>query len=107
MLNYYKKSIFILLISFITSNCGFHSIYNDKIINDSNISLNAIKISQNKDKNEQRLRIELEKALNPEHIKINKKYILDFDIKKQTQIIIINKTGASGKNRITLNVKYK
>ncbi len=107
MLHYYKKSIFLLLTLLIVSNCGFHSIYNDKIINESNISLNAIKINQNQDKNEQRLRIELEKTLNPEQIDVNKKYILDFEIKKQIQIIIINKTGASGKNRITLNVKYK
>jgi hypothetical protein len=113
MINYHnklikllKKPIIIAFILFLTTNCGFHSIYSKKSEIQNNIFLPSIKITKYNKKTEQTLRMELEELLNPEHIDIDKKYILNFDLKKQTQITIITDTGSSGRNRMTIKASY-
>ena len=104
------KIISTTLILFCVSNCGFQPIY-QKPPEESRINyedrLAAIKISTKRKRIDQKLRDNLGKVLNPNKIRIEKKYLLSIDLDKSTIGTFINPTGSVGRNKVTLTVNYK
>jgi hypothetical protein len=103
-----------LLVVFLTSSCGFHSIYN--IENDIpgevdersyKQELAAIKIVEKRKYINQQLRNNLEVVLNPDEIKNEPKYLLNVDLTKTLTSTFTTTTGASGRNKVTLTADYQ
>jgi len=69
--------------------------------------LAAIRIKKNRTKLDQKLKNNLYDALNPDQLNIEAKYFLILDIQETISPTFITITGASGRNQITLTVKYQ
>ncbi len=102
-----KKILQILLISAIISSCGFQVIYDEK---QSGISyeqeLAAIKIQKSSGRLSQELRNTLHYLFNPDFLQVEPKYILTLTISDSISSTFTTTTGSSGRNRVTVTVKY-
>lgn len=102
------RKIFILITSLFIASCGFHGMYLDE---DNNTSyapdLAAIRIQKDRDHLGQELRNNLYDLLNPDYIKSDPKYFLVLRLTKNMGGTYITNTGASGRNRVTLNITYE
>lgn len=106
----FKKFFLTLLLSSLVS-CGFQVIYKDDDANkDVSFSyekeLAAIRIKKTRTKLDQDLKNNLYDVLNPDYIESEPKYFLTLTIDKTVSTTFISATGASGRNRVILNVKY-
>ncbi len=103
-----KLIITFLFLSF--CSCGFRVIYNE---NDKDAEFNyenelaAIRIKKNRTKLDQDLKNNLYDLLNPDYIEIEPKYFLILTSKKSTTSTFTTVSGASGRNRDFVNVKYE
>lgn len=104
------RNFFILIISLNIFSCGFQVIYRDKEEN-SNVSYEAqlasIRIKKDRTRLAQELKNNLYDTLNPDNIKAEPKYFLTLVTTKTTSGTFITLTGASGRNKVTLNITYK
>lgn len=102
------KKIALTLILFSLFSCGFQVIYRDE---ESHLSyetdLAAIRIKKTRSKIDQTLKNNLYDALNPDKLNIEAKYFLILNIEERISPTFITITGASGRNKITLNVRYE
>lgn len=104
------KVILTILILNLATNCGFTPIYkNSSLENGINYEekLAAIKFQTKRKRINQKLRINLEKNLNPKKIITDKKYLLEIDLEKSIHGTIINRTGSSGRNKVILTANYQ
>jgi hypothetical protein len=108
MSNLFKKLFIFILASNIFS-CGFQVIYRDKEEN-SNISYEAqlasIRIKKDRTRLAQELKNNLYDTLNPDNLKEEPKYFLTLVTTKTISGTFVTLTGASGRNKVTLNVTY-
>lgn len=106
-MNIFQKIIAIAIL-FSLFSCGFQVIYRDE---ESHLSyesdLAAIRIKKTRTKLDQKLKNNLYDVLNPDQLKIEAKYFLILEIQENISPTFITITGASGRNKITLNVKYQ
>jgi hypothetical protein len=104
------RIIISILILNLFSACGFQPIYKNDItrggINYEN-ELAAIKISGDKKRIDQKLKVNLQEILNPNKLEIEKEYNLTIKISKKTVGTFINDTGSAGRNKVILNANYK
>ncbi len=103
----FLKISFLLFLIFSISNCGFEVIYREK---DSGISyteeLAAIKIQKDSQRLSQNLRNSLYDIFNPDSIKVEPKYYITLEIQESIGGTFLTETGAIGRNKVTLTVKY-
>ena len=96
----------ILLASF--CSCGFQIIYRD---GDNKFSyaedLASIRIKKDRDHLSQELKNNLYDLLNPDYIKSEPKYFLILRASKSVSGALITQTGASGRNRVNIDVLYE
>jgi len=101
---------FVLIISLLAlCSCGFQVVYkeNDKQADfDYEKELAAIRIKKNRTKLDQDLKNNLYDLLNPDYVKTEPKYFLTLTALKTTTSTFTTSTGASGRNRIFIDVKY-
>ncbi len=102
--------IFLILLLFSLSACGFQVIYKEHK-NDLDLSLTkemaAIRIKKDRVRLSQELKNNLYDLLNPDSIKNEPKYILTLDTKETISSTFTTTTGASGRNKMTLDVAYQ
>ncbi|MBM3579903.1 MAG: hypothetical protein FJX34_03940 [Alphaproteobacteria bacterium] len=100
---------FFCLITFLSLfSCGFQVIYRDEENNFSYAEdLAAIRIKKDRDHLSQELKNNLYDLLNPDYIKTEPKYFLIIRAEKTVGSTFTTQTGASGRNRITINVSYE
>ncbi len=106
---FFKIILMILALSFLNS-CGFQVIYKnnpDKTELNYEERLASIKILAKRKRIDQKLESNLKEALNPNKIQVDKKYLLDVMLTKSIAGTIINPTGSSGRNKVTLTANYK
>ena len=88
-------------------NCGFQVIYKDR--KEADISyiheLASIRIKKDRNRLAQELKNNLYELLNPDYLKVDAKYFLTLTIQESLSPTFISLTGASGRNKITLNIK--
>ncbi len=102
-----KLIIFLLTLSLLSS-CGFQVMYLDEESHASYESeLAAIRIKKTRTKIDQKLKNNLYDLLNPDALNIEPKYFLTLNLKEVVSPTFITITGASGRNRITLNIDYE
>ena len=98
-----------LLLIFSLSACGFQVIYKKREQN-SEISyveeLAAIRIQKDRKRISQELKNNLYDLLNPDYIKSEPKYFLILKLNESVSPTFITLTGASGRNKIILQVNY-
>jgi hypothetical protein len=103
------KLVFALLLLFNLSACGFQVIYKERDQN-SEISyveeLAAIRIQKDRKRVSQELKNNLYDLLNPDYLKSEPKYFLILDLKESISPTFITLTGASGRNKLVLQVSY-
>lgn len=102
------KTLFIIAI-FGTFSCGFNVIYKEaKTDSDFSYSneLAAIRIKKDRNKISQELKNNLYDTINPDLIKKDPKYFLTLDISESITPTFITITGSSGRNKITITVRY-
>ncbi len=101
-----KKFSPIFVIFFVIS-CGFQVIYDEKKTGISyEKELAAIKIQKSEGRLSQEIRNSLYDLFNPDLIKVEPKYILVLNISESISSTFLTSTGASGRNKVTLNVSY-
>jgi LPS-assembly lipoprotein len=102
------KLLFITLSLNLLVGCGFQPIYKTNVKNGTNYEneLAAIQIKGVQKRIHQKLKNNLEDTLNPNNIKVRKKYILSIKIQKSISATLINPTGSSGRNKVTLTATY-
>jgi hypothetical protein len=108
MLRACLKSFGILLI-LTFSACDFQVIYKEKVRGVGITyaqDLSAIRIKKDRTKLSQELKNNLYDALNPDYIKSEPKYFLILTAKSTISSTFTTFTGASGRNRVTLDVTY-
>ncbi|MES2961276.1 MAG: hypothetical protein V4694_02720 [Pseudomonadota bacterium] len=102
-----KTFTILLLLSF--SACDFQVIYKEKVKGVGVTyaqDLSAIRIKKDRTKLSQDLKNNLYDALNPDYIKSEPKYFLILAAKSTISSTFTTFTGASGRNRVTLDVVY-
>jgi hypothetical protein len=88
-------------------SCGFQVIYRDgENKNSYENSLAAIRIKKDRSKIDQQLKNNLYDLLNPDSLDVSAKYFLILSIEELVSPTFITVTGASGRNKITLEVSY-
>ena len=98
------KIIFLLLLF---SSCGFQVIYKDhNLTNSVAYQLASIKIEKKRTQLDFELQNSLYSLLNPDKLDITPKYLLILKTNISTSSTYITITGASGRNRITINTAY-
>lgn len=101
----------LILACFFATSCGFEIIYKEEKKSGDDISyayeLAAIDVKNVKIRSDQIFKNNLLDILNPDNIKTEKKYFLDFTIIKTISPTFITATGASGRDKITLEVRYR
>lgn len=101
------RNFFLILFLLNLASCGFQTIYRDE---ESNISyaedLAKIRIQKGPDRLNQELKNNLYDLLNPDYIKAEPKYLLEMNATKASSGTFVTQTGASGRNRVTVNVYY-
>jgi hypothetical protein len=126
---------FIISILLIINNCGFEAIYRDDIKNNDKIKisdigqelinnikndasnndkisfyqkeLSAIKIKKNQNRISQELKNNLYDLFSPDYVKTEAKYLLSLNVEKNVISTFTTISGASGRNKIILNVSYQ
>jgi hypothetical protein len=104
-----KNILFLLLILF-QVGCGFNVLYDDSLTKDEfsfEKELASIRIKKVRTKIDQELKNNLYDLLDPDNLKIEAKYFLELDLTKSVSATFITSSGASGRNSLTLEVKYK
>ncbi len=104
-----SKLILVFLAIFNLSACGFNVIYKEDLAKNSisySKELAAIGIKKNRGKLDQQLKNSLYDVFNPDSLDVKTKYFLSFEIKETTSPTFITATGASGRNKITIQVNY-
>jgi hypothetical protein len=107
-----KLVLTILLLSLYS--CGFQVLYKEQS-NDSREDENSsyieelatIRIKKDRTRLSQEIKNNLYDLLNPDYIKAEPKYFLILTATKMTSPTFITITGASGRNRVDLNVGYE
>ena len=97
----------LLILTF--SACDFQVIYKEKVRGVGITyaqDLSAIRIKKDRTKLGQELKNNLYDALNPDYIKSEPKYFLILTAKSAISSTFTTFTGASGRNRVTLDVTY-
>ena len=108
MLKPLSKFFFSSLLALSLFSCGFNVIYKDDDILASNAhELALIRIKKDRDHLSQELKNSLYDLLNPDYIKTEPKYFLILKVTKSVFPTFITTTGASGRNRITLDIRYE
>lgn len=105
----FKKFLTIFLLSGLFS-CGFQIIYDEKTKDDESSyekELAAIRIRKDRTKLDQDLKNNLYDLLNPDYIKVEPKYFLSLKTTKSTSSTFTTTSGASGRNKIMINVDYR
>lgn len=103
-----KNKVFLLFIaSFLLSSCGFNIIYKTNDNSSYYQELAAIEILDVRSRINQELKNDLLDIFNYDNIKVKPKYILSLTISKTISPTFIDDGGASGRNHLTLNVKYE
>lgn len=101
------RNFLLILVLVNLTSCGFQTIYRDE---ESNISyaedLAKIRIQKGPDRLNQELNNNLYDLLNPDYIKAEPKYLLSITATKASSGTFVTQTGASGRNRVTVNVSY-
>ncbi len=90
-------------------NCGFQVIYKDRKETDISYihELASIRIKKDRNRLAQELKNNLYDLLNPDYLKVDAKYFLTLTIQESLSPTFISLTGASGRNKITLNITYE
>lgn len=103
------RNILATLLIFGLCSCGFQVIYKER---DSNYGIKyakelaAIRIQKDRKRIAQELKNNLYDLLNPDYIKVEPKYFLTLKVAESISPTFITLTGASGRNKITLNITY-
>jgi len=101
--NFFK----IFLIIFFSTSCGFQVIYKDQYLENSMANqLASIIIRNERNQLAQTLKNNLSDTLNPDYIKTDSKYFLELEISTSVGPTFTNVSGGSGRNKVTLKVKY-
>lgn len=110
MLAKHKKNKFPLVwfLVLLIFSCDLQVVYKDQNL-DSSLSyeLATIRIKKERDVLSQQLRSNLYDVFNPDSTLASSKYFLILDLNILTSPTFITTTGASGRNKINLIVKYK
>lgn len=105
------RKFFITLLLCAFCSCGFQVIYSedDNATNAASSSneLASIRIKKDRDHLSQELKNNLYDILNPDYIKAEPKYFLSLTVKKSVAATFITATGASGRNRVILDITYE
>lgn len=104
-----KRFVITLLVLSLFS-CGFNVVYkesNKTAEFDYEKELAAIRIKKNRTKLDQDLKNNLYDLLDPDYIKAEPKYFLTLTPTKTITSTFTTTTGASGRNRIIMTVKYE
>ena len=102
------RNIIIILTTLNLFSCGFQVIYRDEESHASyENDLAAIRIKKDRTTIDQKLKNNLYDLLNPDSKNVEAKYFLILDSTEVVSPTFITVTGASGRNRITINVKYQ
>ncbi len=102
-----RKFILFLALNCLVS-CGFQTIYRDEENNLSHAEdLAAIRIQKGRDRLNQELKNNLYDLLNPDYVKVDPKYLLIMSASKSMSGTLVTQTGASGRNRVTVNATYE
>lgn len=96
-----------IFIALTISACGFQAVYNSSE-GEKNYQeeLAAIKIQKGKKHIDQELKNHLERLLNPYEVITEPKYLLIINLNTSTYSTIITSSGASGREKVTLNASY-
>ncbi len=102
-----KSRILALATLLAISACGFQVIYADENNKDSHANeLASVRIQKNHGRLTQEIRNSLYDVLNPDHLKTEAKYILILEVRRAVSSTFITSTGASGRNKVTLEINY-
>jgi len=99
--------IFCITILLTLSSCGFHVIYDTQDTFTHTEDLAAIRIKKDRDRTSQLLKNNLYDFLNPDALNVEPKYFLSLKVDKSVVPTFITLTGASGRNKVILNVGYQ
>lgn len=99
---------FIFLAIFISlPACGFKAVYNDsKTAQQYEEDLASIRIKKNRTQIDQTIKNHLYDLLNPRLLDSEAKYILLLETKVSTSSTYTTDTGASGRNKVNLQINY-
>ena len=102
-----NKFLIHFLLIFTISSCEFQVIYKDQF-DENSIAHQLASIRIKKDRNQlaQALKNNLYDILNPDYIKAEAKYFLELNFETSVAQTFTNISGASGRNKATLTVKY-
>ena len=102
------KFILVWYFALLIFSCDLQVVYKDQNL-DSSLSyeLATIRIKKERDVLSQQLRSNLYDVFNPDATMASSKYFLILDLNVLTSPTFITTTGASGRNKVTLVVKYK
>jgi len=101
-----RNFVLILILATLVS-CGFQTMYRDEENNNSYAEdLAKIRIQKGPDRLNQDLKSNLYDLLNPDLIKADPKYFLEISANKASSGTFVTQTGASGRNRVTVNVIF-
>lgn len=109
--NIYKKIlIFIIIIN--AFSCGFQATYKENTNSELKQfsyenELAGIRIKKNRTKLDQDLKNAIYDLLNPDNLNVEAKYFLILKTKKTITSTFTTNTGASGRNKIYLDVSYE
>jgi len=129
------KFLFCFILLLFNASCGFEFVYHDNIssnelgqkkeeiyqdnkfnqilgLENQNVSfyqqeLSAIRVQKKPDKIGFTLKQNLYNLFNPDNIKVKPKYFLSLNIDKLIASTFTTQTGASGRNKIILNISYQ
>jgi len=99
--------IFCITILLSLSSCGFHVIYDTQDTFTHTEDLAAIRIKKDRDHTSQLLKNNLYDFLNPDALDVEPKYFLSLKVDKSIVPTFITLTGASGRNKVVINVSYE
>lgn len=107
MFNSLRKLILATILLSLFS-CGFQVMYRDEESHASYESdLAAIRIKKDRSRVDQQVKNNLYDVLNPDSLNVSAKYFLILKVTETVSPTFITITGASGRNRITINVSYE
>lgn len=101
------KKIFTAILLLSLAACGFRVIYEERTdVVSYAIQLASIRIKKERTQISQELKNNLYDLLNPDYLKVEPKYFLSMKVQKTVTPTFITSTGASGRNKITINITY-
>jgi hypothetical protein len=102
------KKFLVTSLVFTLVSCGFQVMYRDEESHASyENDLAAIRIKKDRTAIDQKLKNNLYDLLNPDSTNVEAKYFLILDVTEAVSPTFITITGASGRNKITINVSYE